>query len=134
MPQFIRMSEGSIYSSVGLTRHDELSEARHLWPSSFSSTASYVASQRRSRIHQMDGVAKDAEILVLRHQLALLQRQVARPRFTWSDRALVSALARLVPRERWACFLVTPETIFRLASRSRSTAQWFDTTSGRNAR
>ncbi len=65
------------------------------------------------RIHQMDGVAKDAEILVLRHQLALLQRQVARPRFTWSDRALVSALARLVPRERWACFLVTPATILR---------------------
>ena len=65
------------------------------------------------RIHQMDGVAKDAEILVLRHQLAVLERQVARPRFTWSDRALVSALARLVPRERWASFLVTPETILR---------------------
>jgi len=63
------------------------------------------------RIHQMDGVAKDAEILVLRHQLAVLQRQAARPRFTWSDRALVSALARLVPRERWASFLVAPETI-----------------------
>lgn len=65
------------------------------------------------RIHQMGGVAKDAEILVLRHQLAVLQRQVARPRFSWSDRALVSALARLVPRERWASFLVTPETILR---------------------
>jgi transposase InsO family protein len=65
------------------------------------------------RIHQMDGVAKDAEILVLRHQLAVLQRQVARPRFTWSDRALVSALARLVPRELWASFLVRPETILR---------------------
>ena len=65
------------------------------------------------RIHQMDAVAKDAEILVLRHQLAVLQRQAARPRFTWSDRALVSALARLVPRERWASFLVTPGTILR---------------------
>jgi len=65
------------------------------------------------RIHRMDAVAKDAEILVLRHQLAVLKRQVARPRFTWSDRALVSALARLVPRERWASCLVTPETILR---------------------
>jgi putative transposase len=65
------------------------------------------------RIHRMDGVAKDAEILVLRHQLAVLQRHVARPRFSWSDRALVSVLARLVPRERWASFLVAPETILR---------------------
>ncbi len=65
------------------------------------------------RIHRIDGMAKDAEILVLRHQLAVLQRQVARPRFTWSDRAFVSALARLVPRERWTSFLVTPETILR---------------------
>jgi putative transposase len=65
------------------------------------------------RVHRMDAVAKDAEILVLRHQLAVLRRQAARPRFTWSDRALVSALARLVPRERWASFLVTPGTILR---------------------
>ena len=64
------------------------------------------------RIHRMDGVAKDAEILVLRHQLAVLRRQVARPSFTWSDRALVSAFARLIPRERWASFLVTPEYVF----------------------
>ena len=63
------------------------------------------------RVHWSDTAAKDAEILVLRHQLAVLRRQVARPRFTWSDRALVALLARLVPRELWGSFLVTPQTI-----------------------
>jgi putative transposase len=63
------------------------------------------------RLHGMDTAAKDAEILVLRHQLAVLRRQVARPRFTWSDRALLALLASLVPKERWASFLVTPKTI-----------------------
>jgi len=61
----------------------------------------------------MDAAATDAEILVLRHQLAVLRRQVARPRFTWSDRALIASSARPAPRERWASFLVTPETILR---------------------
>ena len=65
------------------------------------------------RIHHMDAVAKDAEILVLRQQLTVLRRQVARPWFTWSDRALVAALAGLVPRERWAAFLISPGTILR---------------------
>ncbi|MGH9043568.1 MAG: hypothetical protein ACRDVP_01790 [Acidimicrobiales bacterium] len=65
------------------------------------------------RVHSMDTVAKDAEILVLRHQLVVVRRQVARPRFSRSDRALIAALARMVPRERWAAFLVTPETILR---------------------
>jgi len=64
-------------------------------------------------VHRMDDLAKDAEILLLRHQLAVLRRQASRPRFSWTDRALVATLARLVPRERWAAFLVTPETILR---------------------
>jgi putative transposase len=64
-------------------------------------------------LHHMDAVAKDAEILVLRHQVSVLRRQVSRPRFSWSDRALIATLPRLVPRERWVAFLVTPETILR---------------------
>ena len=64
-------------------------------------------------MHWMGDLAKDAEILVLRHQLAVLRRQVARPRFSSSDRALVVLLARLVPRERWAAWLVKPDTILR---------------------
>jgi len=57
--------------------------------------------------------AKDLEILVLRHQLAVLRRQVPRPRFEPADRALLAALSRLLPRARWSCFLVRPETLLR---------------------
>ena len=63
------------------------------------------------RVLRIDTVAKDAEILVLRHQLAVLRHQVARPRFTWFDRAVVALLAGLVPRELWGSFLVTSQTI-----------------------
>jgi putative transposase len=57
--------------------------------------------------------AKDLEILVLRHQLAVLRRQVPRPRFEPADRALLAALSRVLPRARWSCFLVRPETLLR---------------------
>ena len=53
---------------------------------------------------------KDVEIAVLRHQLAVLRRQVARPRYSPADRAM---LARLLSRERWAIFLVSPTTLLR---------------------
>jgi putative transposase len=57
--------------------------------------------------------AKDAEIAVLRHQLLVLRRQVTRPRFTPSDRVVLAMLARLLPRDRWPVFLVTPGTLLR---------------------
>jgi transposase len=53
------------------------------------------------------------EIAVLRHQLAVLRRQVARPRYAPADRMLLAALAKLLPRDRWAAFLVTPSTLLR---------------------
>lgn len=55
----------------------------------------------------------DVEIAVLHHQLAVLHRQVPRPRFSPADRAVLATLARLLPRERWATFLVTPATLMR---------------------
>jgi hypothetical protein len=56
--------------------------------------------------------AKDVEVAVLRHQLMVLRRQVARPRYTPTDRLVLASLAKLMPRGRWAVFLVTPATCF----------------------
>jgi putative transposase len=57
--------------------------------------------------------AKDLEILVLRHQLTVLRRQVPRPKFQPADRALLAAVSRVLPRAHWSCFLVKPETLLR---------------------
>jgi len=57
--------------------------------------------------------ADAVEIAVLRHPLAVLARQVTRPRYTLADRMLLAALAKLLPPERWAVFLVTPATLLR---------------------
>src|SRR6266542_234508 len=57
--------------------------------------------------------AKDLEILVLRHQLTVLRRNTPRPRLEPADRALLAAISRALPRARWSCFLVKPETLVR---------------------
>jgi hypothetical protein len=56
---------------------------------------------------------KDVEIAVLRHQLAVMRRQIARPRYSPVDRAMLASLARLLSRDRWGIFLVTPATLMR---------------------
>jgi putative transposase len=56
---------------------------------------------------------KDIEIIVLRHQLAVLRRHTPRPRMSWTDRALIAALTRLLPTPRRLGLLVTPATILR---------------------
>src|SRR5690348_16794298 len=78
------------------------------------------------------GPAPDAdavEIAVLRHQLAVLRRQVPRPRYAPADRMVLAALAKLLPRERWAVFLVTPATLLRWHRGWRGWT-WRSTTSG----
>ncbi len=57
--------------------------------------------------------SKELEILVLRHELLILRRQVRRPRFTPGDRLLLAALSRLLPRSLWPAFVVRPETLLR---------------------
>jgi transposase InsO family protein len=55
----------------------------------------------------------DLEIVVLRHQLTILRRQVKRPVYRRTDRALLAAASRALPSERWRSFLVRPETLLR---------------------
>jgi putative transposase len=57
--------------------------------------------------------SKECEILLLRHELAVLRRQSARPRLTRADRALFAALSRAVPRTAWTNLAVKPETLLR---------------------
>jgi len=75
-------------------------------------------------------LAKDAELLVLRHENAFLRRHAGRVRYEPTDRAWLAALARLVPRRRWAeVFPVTPATL--LAWHRRLTARKYDTSKRR---
>jgi putative transposase len=55
----------------------------------------------------------DIEIMVLRHQLGVLERQVGRPRLRRRDRLFMAAISRVLPRPRWSSFVVSPQTLLR---------------------
>jgi putative transposase len=58
---------------------------------------------------------KDAGILLLRHQIAVLQRQAGTPKLSWADRAILAALARLLPggHLRRLRLIISPRTLLR---------------------
>jgi putative transposase len=59
-----------------------------------------------------DGI-NAVEVLVLRHQVAVLRREVRRPDLEPADRAVLAGLSRLLARARWVAFFVTPATLLR---------------------
>jgi putative transposase len=54
---------------------------------------------------------REIEILVLRHELQVLKRKAGRPKLRRRDRLFLAAAARLLPKERWSCFMISPATL-----------------------
>jgi len=79
-------------------------------------SVAYVALQRALQLPSLrfrSTTSKDLEIVVLRHQVAVLRRQVGQPAFRAADRVFLSAASRLLPRINWPAFVVTPATLLR---------------------
>jgi putative transposase len=74
---------------------------------SLATLLSWLALSARS------SASKNAEILVLRHEVAVLRRGNPKPRVDWADRALFAALARILPTALRAHRIVTPGTLLR---------------------
>ena len=79
-------------------------------------SACYVAVQRILELILLlfrSAEFTEVEIVVLRHELSVLRRQVRRPTYRPADRLFLTAASRILPRIRWSSFLITPSTLLR---------------------
>jgi putative transposase len=60
-----------------------------------------------------DRMNTEVELVVLRHQLKILTRQLSRPQLRHRDRVFMAAISRILPRARWSSFLISPKTLLR---------------------
>ena len=82
------------------------------WPSLASTGCFDTFLDWRCWVCRSDAV-NEVELLVLRHELAVLRRQVGRPSCRAADRMFLAALARMLPRNGWGSVFVRPETVRR---------------------
>src|SRR5271155_3905922 len=73
----------------------------------------FVRTLQLLRLARGDGDDLVIEVVMLRHEVAVLRRQVARPALRPSDRALLAGLSQLIPRSKRTRFFVQPETLLR---------------------
>lgn len=79
----------------------------------------YLLLRRLVRLlaNSSDDLNGDVEVVVLRHQLMVLKRQLGRPRLRRRDRMFMAAMSRALPRSRWSSFVVSPQTLWGTKTR-----------------
>jgi hypothetical protein len=105
----VKGTEASIMAVEQRLPHDRASVYKE-GSTVFFAIAYWILRRLIGTIRFLERRTNELEVLVLRHQLAVLRRQTSRPRLKRRGRLVMAALSRILPRKRWSAFLVTPQT------------------------